>query len=422
MKLGKNEKITFYIFLFYSLIEGMLAGVLSLNEFVFIKSLFGTDYKLAILFQFSAIVLFFSIILNGITSRVKSKKKVLFFTALFTRLPLLGIFFFPKDLLNHVNLAFYHNIFLILFLIYYFSSPIILPLINFLLKQNFNDNNFGRLYSIGSSWNKVIMLITAFVYGYFLDLSGDVYRFVLPFCSLMAFVSILLLTKIPLKEDLIREEKKKSLVIDIKDSIRNSFFILKDNKKFLFFEIAFMSYGFCFLSITPITALYFEKVLGLNYTSVAFYKNAYNVIAILMLPFFGKLIGAIDPRKFAAITYSSMMFFVLFLGITEFFPYSFTIFNIEIFYMLIIAYSFHGIFAATMSLQWSIGSTYFCPKEEAANYQAVHLTLTGMRGFIAPILGISIYKIFGFFPTFMVGVGFALGAIGISLYSLKKHR
>jgi hypothetical protein len=53
-----RERKTFRLHLAYSFIEGILAGLIALNEFVFVKSLLGTGYQLSVLFQFSVVVLY----------------------------------------------------------------------------------------------------------------------------------------------------------------------------------------------------------------------------------------------------------------------------------------------------------------------------------------------------------------------------
>jgi asparagine N-glycosylation enzyme membrane subunit Stt3 len=68
---------------------------------------------------------------------------------------------------------------------------------------------------------------------------------------------------------------------------------------------------------------------------------------------------------------------------------------------------------------WSIGSAYFCKKEDAADYQSVHLSLTGVRAMIAPLLGIASYELLGFFVTFMLAVLFLL--LGV-VYMFISHR
>ena len=49
--LSSEEKLTFKLHLIYSIIEGIILGVLALNEFVFVKSLKGSDFQLSILIQ-----------------------------------------------------------------------------------------------------------------------------------------------------------------------------------------------------------------------------------------------------------------------------------------------------------------------------------------------------------------------------------
>ncbi len=170
-----------------------------------------------------------------------------------------------------------------------------------------------------------------------------------------------------------------------------------------------------------VIAIYFDKALNLNYTSVAFYKNSYNILAIILLPFFGKLIGKIDPRKFAIITYVGLAFYLFFIGLTEFFPYYVDLLGVKIYATLLIAMLSNGLFAATMALLWYIGSAYFCKPEEVADYQSIHLTLTGLRSFFAPIIGIVLYEWFGFFITFLIGFILLLLAIAVMFWSQRKE-
>lgn len=42
-------------------------------------------------------------------------------------------------------------------------------------------------------------------------------------------------------------------------------------------------------------------------------------------------------------------------------------------------------------LAWNLGHNDFCPADKAANYMAVHVMLTGLRGCMAPFLGATLY-------------------------------
>ena len=74
-----------------------------------------------------------------------------------------------------------------------------------------------------------------------------------------------------------------------------------------------------------------------------------------------------------------------------------------------------------MGLIWGIGSSYFAPTAEAARYHAVHLSLTGIRGIIGPLLGVWIYQLSGFYGAFGASVLMQLVAMFIMKNSLAKR-
>ncbi len=422
ISLNNIEQKTLRLHVWYSVIEGFIAGILALNEFVFIKSLKGNNYQLGLLFQFSVILYVFLIFLNEILKRIKDKKKLLRYTAVITRLPLVLLFFFPKSVQLINSQPFYHFVFLGIFFIYYMAMPIIYPNINLFLKNSYRDEHFGRLYGYATSLNKIVMLIVTFLYGILLDIDNFAFTYILPLVAVGGIISVYLLSLIDFNTQNIIIEKKEAFSKSVKKSFNTMISILKKNKPYLHFEIGFMFYGFAFMiSITVIT-IYFDKALHLNYSSVAFYKNVYNIISIALIPYFGKLIDKIDPRKFAVITWTSIMLFIFSLSLTEFFPQNVEIYGVRLYYMMIPYLIFHSIFAATMALLWSIGSAYFCEKNQAGDYQSVHLSLTGLRAVFAPTSGVIIYELFGFFTTFMLAIAALLIAIILMFWSYNKDK
>ena len=416
--MNKIEKKTYRLHLAYSFIEGIVFGILSLNEFVLLKSMRGSNYEIATLIQFSVIVLLFAIFINEIVRRSTNKKKLLKRIAVLTRLPLFLLIFFPTNPFEIAQTE-YHILFLTIFLIFYLASPFILPTINLFLKNSYSHENFGKLYGYASTLNKIVILFSTFLFGLLLDYDNYAFRYIYPLVGALGIISIFILTKIDYDEPKIVKFKR-TFKEATKHSVSEIFRILKENKAFRHFEIGFMLYGFAWIGTMAAINIFFDEVLHLNYTSVAFYKNSYNTIAILLLPYLGKLIGNIDPRKFGIYTFVSLLLFLFFLALTEYVSYHIIIFGIKIYYSLIFAYLAYGVFAATMALLWFIGSAYFCRKEEAADYQAVHLSLTGVRGAVAPILGIAIYEIISFTGVFGIGILFLAIAIFVLTYSLKN--
>ncbi len=419
--LDPQEKHAFKLHLWYSIIEGIILGVLALNEFVFIKSLLGSPVMLSFLFQFSVVVFVFLLFFNEFLRRIRNHKQLLQITALITRLPLLLLVFFPHHSAAMDGISLYHTLFLLIFLLYNLSSPIIYPVINVFLKHNYQHEHFSKLYSIATTANKIVMLVITFLYGWLLDVDNFSFVYIFPITGLLGILSIFILSEI--KYTPTNESKPKDgFWISIRNSMKRMRNILKGDKPFRHFEVGFGFYGFAFMSTVSVMYIFFNKGLDLNYSSVAFYRNSYNIIAIILLPMFGRLMNKIDPRQFAIITFGSIFLYLIFLALTSIFPYYFDMGNLRIYYFLILFILSHSVFAATMSLLWNIGSAYFCKNRDVGDYQSVHLFLTGVRGIFAPILGILFYDLFGFVATFLIGALLLLIGMWVMWWSYKRER
>ena len=419
-RLKPNEKRTFFLHTAYSSFEGVVLGILALNEFVFLKSMQGSNYQMSLLFQFSMAVFILLFLMHEWLKRVENRMSLLRKTAIYTRLPMLGLAFFPTNSEAYTDSSFYHFIFLGIFLVYYLGALVINPTINLLLKTNYEHQHFGKLYSYSTSLNKIIMLIITFIYGALLDQNFYIFKWSLPLTGLLSMIGLWLLSTIPFEEKLIHF--KQSFWESVKASSLDMAQILKRNKPYRHFEIGFMFYGFSFMVSVTVIAIFFYEGLDLNYTSVAFYKNAYNILAIILLPYFGGLLGNLDPRKFSVLTYSSIFLYIFFLMLTVWVPAYNEIFGIKLYYVLILYIIANGVFAATMVLLWNIGSAYFCKPEEAGTYQSVHLFLTGFRALFAPTLGVFFYEHFGLITTFTIALLSLSVAIGVNIWSYRKDQ
>jgi hypothetical protein len=419
--LDASEKKTFRLHLAYQAIEGVILGVLALNEFVFLKSIKGSSYQVGILFQVSMLVFIFLVVFNELRKRVENKKLLLQGAGLATRLPLVGLLFFPTDPSAYSSGQLYHYIFLGIFLIYYLGNIIIYPAINVLLKTNYRHENFGKLYAYSTSVNKMVMLLITFFYGMLLDMDFYIFRYVFPLVAVLGIVSLFILSGIDVSKTVFVRQTH-SIWKSVKLSVMGMYRILKENKPYRDFELGFMGYGFAFMMTSPVINIFLNEGLELNYSSVAFYKNAYNIIAIILLFFTGRWLGRMDPRKFAAITFISLGGYIFFMMLSQFVTASFDLGNVRIYYTLVLSFISYGYFAATMVLLWNIGSAYFCKPEEADDYQSNHLFLTGVRSILAPILGVFFYETIGFTWTFILGVFFAILSSAIMLISYRNHK
>ena len=146
------------------------------------------------------------------------------------------------------------------------------------------------------------------------------------------------------------------------------------------------------------------------------------IITVLSIPVFGIIMDKIDQRKFGSIMFSFMLLYVISIMLTDFFPQSFMLGGSEVFVMLILAFLFFGIFNAVGTLSWNVSSVYFSKDiNSAGDYQAVHITLTGIRSLFAPV-GVLIYHTFGYTKTFAFSIVFILLALVILWLSQRRQR
>jgi MFS family permease len=416
----KLEKQVFWIHLAYQLLEGLIRGVLLLNEFVFLKSMGGDDWQIGLLFQFSTVVLVFSLLIDELVKRL-DKKKLLKSIALITRLPLFLMLFFPSAVGTDENRWIFHLLFLLIFFLYFSAQIVVLPIINQYLKKSFAPENFGKFFGYASSANKVVMLLTTLIAGLLFDAYPDSYIYVYPVIGVLGIVSIYLLTYIKVDLPAI-DFAEMSIIRKFIKSTKSIKEVFAKNKAFRDFEFGFMLYGIAFMITYPVIALYFVDVLDLNFSSIGLFKTGYNIVAILILPFMGALMDKIDPRKFAMLTFGSLMINLIFLSMAEYLPQSFEIYNFSLPYILIFAMLFAGSFAATMSLLWSVGSTYFSKPESTGHYQSIHLSMVGFRSLFAPLFGVALLELLGYTAVFALSAALLLAAILQSRNSMTKHQ
>ncbi|PLX07083.1 MAG: hypothetical protein C0596_13205 [Marinilabiliales bacterium] len=416
-KLEIKEKKVFNLHLIFSLLEGTVVGVTLMNEFVFLRSLQGTEFLTGVLFFVTMGVFMSLILLNELIRRSHNKKKLIRVTALVTRIPLLLFLFFPAQITAE-NASYLHFAFILIFFFYFMGTTLTLPTINLLLRDNYRQNLFGKLYGYSATAQKIMTLLGTFFFGQLLYHDYFIFRYVYPSIGILSIIVLFSLSTIPFSSQ--QAIPKTKLKTSLKNSIKRMVNILKKDKAFRHFEMAFFSYGIAFMITSTVITFFLESFLQLSYSSISTYKSGAGIVTVLALPLLGILSDKIDPRKFGIITFSAMLLYVLFIMVTEYFNSNFLIGRIEVYYTLIIAFLCYGIFAAAGTLSWNIGSAFFSKDAtDSADYQSVHISLTGIRSMIAPI-GVIIYKLLGYKYTFGLSILFVFLAIVILKYSISK--
>ena len=99
----------------------------------------------------------------------------------------------------------------------------------------------------------------------------------------------------------------------------------------------------------------------------------------------------------------------------------------NLFAVVLIASGMLGLGFSGGMLAWNLGHQYFAPPHRDSQYMSVHVMLTGLRGLIAPFVGVLLYEMLApsghggliFSVTMMLNI---VGAIGFLILNRKLNR
>lgn len=409
------EKKTFALHLLCQFFNGLVAGIIVIQEIILKKSLSGTDFEVALLIYLTSISFLFSIYGSEIINRTSNKPRTLFILGAFGRGALILIPLFD-------NVWFY--IFVISFM--FVVDALLLPAWNFIFKHNYTDQNRSKLYSYASSFATLVLLVASIIAGFMLDENNQIYKLIFPIAGIGGILYYYYMSRImklgiqaESQEGIsIRTINKKLLKDILILPIRNSLRICKEDKRFFKFEVNFFLYGMAFMILAPAIPIFLVDYLNLDYTPISIAKGfIFHGALILATPFMGKILGINNPTKFCGIVFLILVSVpLLMLGSDLILHGGFFLQPVDLIY---IAFFVFGVAMSGVTIAWNLGSIYYAPHTEVANYQAVHITLTGLRGSFAPMLGYFVIELFSIEANFILSaVLFALGGVGM----LVEHR
>jgi hypothetical protein len=86
------------------------------------------------------------------------------------------------------------------------------------------------------------------------------------------------------------------------------------------------------------------------------------------------------------------------------------------YWMLFASYAVFGVAMTAVNLAWNLGPGHFAPTDrDTESYMAVHVTLTGVRAVVGPVIALSAKSLLGLRAGFAVACGFYLLASALML-------
>lgn len=253
--------------------------------------------------------------------------------------------------------------FVLIIVAYWVISSLPIPGYAQVMRQIYPDAYRGRAMAyVRIAMTACITALTP-VAGWLLDIIG--YRYLFPIAGIFGVLSGLIFGRIRLRE-IISKDRRSFLSI---------WHPLLNDQDFRNYSLAFFVYGFGNLLIVPLVPIFLVDELYLNYSQV----GLLGMINALFWTVFYAVWGRGIDRRGALWTLRVNFFLTLFV------PLGF--FLAKDIWLVAIAYVFSGITMAGVDLGWINGIMHLTSKERVGDYTALHSSLLGIRGLIAPFLG-----------------------------------
>lgn len=414
----KLEKRTFRLHLISQIFTGLSFGILILMEVVLKKSLVATDFQVTVFIFLTSSAFLFSIYGPEIINRSDNQSATIIAMAVFSRM---FLFIIP--------LSESPDFFIFCIAAVSYTDSLIKPAWNIVFKHNYSDEKRSVYYSYASGVYTVIVLVISIVIGYLLDFNYRLYKILYPLAGVFDILAYIGLAKMISMGRVFSRIHTKTfswlnfrLFRDIAVlPVRNMLKIFRENRSFLRFETYFFLYGIAFMTASPAVPIFLVDNLKLDYSPISVAKGlVFYSATILFTPVMGRLHGSGNPSRFCGYMFLALIFYPLLLLSIKILGADNHFISPEA--LLYFTYFYFGVFMCGVTLSWNLSSIYYSPHGEVANYQAVHITLTGVRGIFAPFLGYVILKSVSIEANFIFSSFFFLLAGTLMLREFKKSK
>ena len=401
--LMQREKKPFKLHMLSAISGGIAISVALSHEYIAVNGLNAAVWQITLLTMLWPMSNLLSVFINHWMDRTGNYSLIILLVGVFFRLPL-GLMYFSSDV----------NLMMVLLLFYFAANSVMIPGQNTIMKRRYGDNNRARLFGWFSSVLTLASLPTALIVGALLDADFQVYRILFVAEGIFGAGQAVFLSLMGRGSDAKNNAHGKKSAHFLKSLWR----VFHKDREFVYFEVLFFLYGTAFLMILPVIPFFAMDVLKLSYEQYAFAKGVIAQLGVLFLsPFLGIKLDKLHPFRFTGIICLILAFYPLTLAVAGLFPGSGKI----LFYLAFLVFALG---MAGIRMSWSMSSIYFAPEGAEATYQGFHVTLTGVRGLFAPVLGSLILHYFGFTQAFLTSAGIFViaGILFLRKYREKENR
>jgi MFS family permease len=295
------------------------------------------------------------------------------------------------------------KVFVLIVLLFWLIGSIASPAYSELMKEVYPDGDRAKIMGFARVCTVVSYIVVALIAGKLLETVS--YRSIFPVAAVFGIVSALVFNRIHANQA--TGERGTRLHHFIADSAK----LLVQDKGFLWFCMAIFIFGFANFMASPAYALYEVDVLKAREFRQSIYTLVVSAISVISYFYWGSYLDRRRPEKVVAWQIFAWAFIPL------------TYLVAAQWWMLLPAKVLAGFIGAGTDLVYFTGVMFFAPPNRVSQYYAVFLTLMGIRGIVAPLLGGALLQWHLISLTGMFGLSSAIifASVVVQMVGYRKY-
>ncbi len=291
-----------------------------------------------------------------------------------------------------------------IYVLYWLVAGAAIPPYTDIMKEIYPDRDRGKIMGFVRVLTSICSIVFALIAGVLLKYVS--YRYVFPVAAIFGIVSAIIFKKIrmsaPAKEEGVR------LFPFLWDSVT----VLFKDKGYLWFCGGIFLYGFATYFVAPVFALYEVDILHVGTVRQSVYTFVVSIFGMIGYFYWGTRLDRRRPEKIVAIQCVGWaMIPVIYLAASNW-------------WVLLPAKVLLGFVGAGNDLAYFMGVIYFAPRERLSQYQAIFLTLIGIRGIIGPLsAGWLVEKnLLSTQSVFIICAVATMVSVGVLMFGYRRYK
>lgn len=284
-----------------------------------------------------------------------------------------------------------------------FIASIASPAYSALMKEVYPDGERARIMGYARVCTIAVYVVATAAAAPLV--AGFNYRYAFPVAGLFGVASTFVFSRIH------STEEHGDPSVPVGKFIHSGIMILRDDPGFRWFCGGIFIFGFANFMAQPIYTIYQVRI-GVDTSWAGIYSI---VSALVMTVAYFHWGGYIDKKRPEAVV-------ALQAGCWAMIPLLYCLASRP--WMLVPVTVVSGIVGAGAELSYFVGVLHFAPKERITQYQAVFLSLMGIRGIVAPFVGAALQQsqLLSMRGIFVLSAGLILSSVVVQLVGMRKYR